>query len=55
MDKLHKPRGGARPNSGRKPIINKIKSRTFGLNDADWLKLKLLGGAKWIREQLAKV
>ena len=55
MDKLHKPRGGARPNAGRKHEPNKAINRSIALTDEHWLKLKLLGGAKWIREQLAKV
>ena len=55
MDKLHKPKGGARPNSGRKHTDTPAIMRSMRLNDSDWLKLKLLGGAKWIREQLSKV
>lgn len=33
----------------------KAKIRTFRMNDINYAKLKLLGGAKWIHAQLAKV
>jgi hypothetical protein len=55
MKENHKPRGGARSGAGRKAVDNPAKLRTIRLTDADWLKLKMLGGAQWIREQLAKI
>lgn len=54
MDNL-KPRGGARSGAGRKIELDPAKMRCMRLNENDWTKLKLLGSAKWIREQLAKV
>lgn len=50
-------RGGARKGAGRPAIsdADKAKNRSIKLSDADWLKLKLLGGAQWIRDQLAAI
>jgi hypothetical protein len=47
-------RGGSRKGAGRPsiPESDKAKNRTFKLNDADWLKFKLKGGAKWLRSIL---
>lgn len=49
---LKQSRGGARKNAGRPTIIDKAKSRTIRLNNADYAKFKLLGGLKWLRDFL---
>ena len=34
---------------------NKARIRALRFTDADWLKLKSLGGAKWIRLAMSKI
>jgi len=46
-------RGGARPNSGRKPSGIERKSTAVYLSEQERAKLKALGGSKWLRETLA--
>lgn len=55
MNNIPKTRGGARVGAGRKIELNPAKMRSIRLTDDDWIKLKLLGGAAWIRIKLAKL
>ena len=47
--------GGVRLGAGAPKKENVVRNRTIRLSDGDWLKLQLLGGAKWLRDQLAKI
>jgi hypothetical protein len=47
-----KPKGGARPNAGRKASPNPAKCRSLRFTDEHWQKLKELGGAKWVIERM---
>lgn len=55
MTDSKKPRGGARPNSGRPKVADPAKNRTIKMNEADWLKFKAIGGVKWLRDVLSKL
>lgn len=46
--------GGARINAGAPKKLEAAKTRTIRLIDADWLKLKALGGTRWLKEALSK-
>ncbi len=37
---------------GRPVLEDKAKIRSLRLTDADWLKLKAMGGIKWLRSVL---
>lgn len=37
---------------GRPSVADKAKNRTFKLTDAQYLRLKSLGGVKWLKLQL---
>jgi hypothetical protein len=52
---LAKPKGGARPNAGRKASPNPAKQRSIRFTDEHWQKLKELGGAKWVIERMNEV
>lgn len=45
--------GAAAPARGRPKVAALAKNRTIKLTDADWAKFRAVGGAKWLREQLA--
>lgn len=51
-----KPIGGARPGSGRKPILEGAVTVpvTIKLTPPQRDKLKRLGGAPWVREKIDK-
>jgi len=46
-------RGGARPNSGRKPSSIERKPTTVWISQQEREKLKKLGGSKWLQKTLA--
>jgi hypothetical protein len=50
-----KPKGGARPNAGRKHSLNPARCRSLRFTDEHWQKLKKLGGAKWVIERMNEV
>lgn len=45
-------RGGARPNAGAPLKADKAKNRTVRLSDAEYIKFKELGGARWLKMKL---
>ena len=44
----------AKKKAGRPPLIKSARYVTLYLSAADALKLKRLGGSKWIRQKLAE-
>jgi hypothetical protein len=44
--------GGKREGAGRPPVLNKSKNRTFKLTDAQYARMKELGGVKWLKSLL---
>lgn len=52
LDAMPVSKGGARPNAGRKHSIEPAKQRSIRFTDEHWQKLKRLGGAKWVIEQM---
>jgi hypothetical protein len=52
---MNKNIGGKREGAGRPKIVDKAKSRTVRLNDADYKKFKELGGVNWLRYELSKL
>ena len=50
---LNKPRGGSRPNSGRKPSADPRRSCTVSLNRAELAAFRALGGSKWLQGLLS--
>lgn len=53
MPKPTKPRGGARKGAGRPKFAEPTVSHSIRLTKWQIERLKLLGGSKWIREQIA--
>jgi hypothetical protein len=47
-------RGGKRQGAGRPIETNPAKSRNIRLTDSDYYDFQVLGGVKWLREQLKK-
>lgn len=50
-----KGRGGVRPGAGAPKKDQLAKPRSLRMIDAHWSKLKALGGARWIVEQMEKL
>lgn len=48
VDKPKTGRGGARPNSGPKPLEPKVR-RSIGLSERQWGVFDALGGNEWLR------
>jgi hypothetical protein len=51
VDKSKTGRGGARPNSGPKPLETKVR-RSIGLSKRQWGVFDALGGNDWLRVAL---